>query len=251
MRKNKTLLSIVVIILVLLASCATVENDATVVNTATAENSATVDVSKSVSAKTNNDGSPAWTSKIPTSSKMLYGVGKAKLMTSSNSQQAADAMARSDLALKISTNLNSALTVYSNEASTVVITAYETIIKQSVNLTMKKVVVEQRWVENDGTVWTLVSFKIKDLPALYEDAANDYLNQLEERRISTANKLATLLKELGDSSDEDVLTLRQLAQQKAESIIAEVSEISGSIDIPTQKDELSQYLLEEGFDLSE
>lgn len=201
--------------------------------------------------KKNKDGSPIWTSEIPSSNKYLYGVGKAKLTIDSNSQQAADAAARADLALKVSVNIKDALSIYSNEASDVVVSAYETLILQSVNLTMKKVVVEQRWTASDGTAWSLVSFRVKDLPDLYADAANDYLNQLEERRVSTQEKLAELLAELKDFTDADALALKKLAQEKADPIISEIDEIERSLDISSQIIEIAQYLLANGFELED
>lgn len=200
----------------------------------------------------NADGSPIWTTEIPKSTKYLYGVGRAKLLMESNSQQAADAQARSDLALKIRVNMKDALAMYSDEASNVVVSAFETLIVQSVNLTMNKVVVEQRWTAPDGTVWSLVSFRVKDLPDLYADAANDYLNQLEEKRISTEKKLADLLEELKDSTDENTAEMRRLAQEKAASIVSEVNEIEGRLDnIPAQVGDIVQYLLNNGYELED
>ena len=73
----------------------------------------------------NQDGSPIWTTELPKSSKLFYGIGKAKLLMESNSQQAADAAARNDLALKINANVKDALTLFSNEASSIVVSAYE------------------------------------------------------------------------------------------------------------------------------
>lgn len=199
----------------------------------------------------NADGSPIWTTEIPKSTKYLYGVGKAKMLMDSNSQQAADAAARNDLALKINVNVKDALAMYSNEASSTVVSAYETLILQSVNLTMKKVVVEQRWAADDGTIWSLVSFRVKNLPELYRDAANDYLNQLEEKRISTEAKLVALLEELKDSTDENAAEMRRMAQEKADSIVSEVIEVEGSIDIPVQVVEIAQYLVNNGFELED
>ena len=200
----------------------------------------------------NADGSPIWTTEIPKSIKYLYGVGRAKLLMESNSQQAADAQARSDLALKIRVNMKDALAMYSDEASNVVVSAFETLIVQSVNLTMNKVVVEQRWTAPDGTVWSLVSFRVKDLPDFYADAANDYLNQLEEKRISTEKKLADLLEELKDSTDENTAEMRRLAQEKAASIVSEVNEIEGRLDnIPAQVGDIVQYLLNNGYELED
>lgn len=199
----------------------------------------------------NKDGSPIWTTEIPKSNRYLYGVGRAKLTIDSNSEQAADATARADLAKKISVNVKDALAMYSNEASATVVSAYETIIVESVNLTMKKVVVEQRWTAKDGTVWSLVSFRVKDLPDLYADSANDYLNQLEEKKIATENKLIELLRELGDSEDADVVELKKLAQERADGIITEAEEILRSVDVQAQRKDISEYLTVNGYDLTD
>lgn len=227
--KKINLLLIALIVLVFVTSCAT-----------------GTDIKKK-----NADGSPIWTTEIPTSSKYLYGVGKAKLLMDSNSQAAADAAARSDLALKINVNIKDALASYSNEASQAVVTAYETLLVQSVNLTMKNVVVEQRWTASDGTVWSLVSFKVKDLPSLYKDAANDYLNQLEEKKINTQQKLVALLEELGESQESDVVEMKRLAQEKVDAIVNEVVEIETSINSEALEKELDKYLTEHGYNLVE
>lgn len=227
--KKLLFLSFVIVIIVFLCSCAT-----------------STDITQK-----NADGSPIWTTEIPKSTKYLYGVGKAKMLMDSNSQQVADAAARNDLALKINVNVRDALAMYSNEASSTVVSAYEALILQSVNLTMKKVVVEQRWTADDGTVWSLVSFRVKDLPDLYKDAANDYLNQLEEKRISTEAKLVALLEELKDSSDESTAEMRRLAREKADSIVSEVVEIENSLDINAQVVEIAQYLVNNGFELED
>lgn len=227
--KRITVAIIICLVLMLLCSCAT---------------------GTDINAK-NKDGSPIWTTEIPKSNRLLYGVGRAKLTIASNSEQAADAAARADLAKKINVNVKDALAMYTSEASATIVSAFETIIVESVNLTMKKVVVEQRWTAPDGTVWSLVSFRIKDLPDLYADSANDYLNQLEEKKISTQNKLIELLRELGDSEDADVVELKKLAQEKADGIITETEEILRSIDVKAQKNDISEYLTENGYDLTD
>lgn len=201
--------------------------------------------------KKNADGSPIWTTEIPKSSKYIYGVGKAKLLIASNSEAAADAAARSDLALKINVNIKDALASYTNEAADGVVTAYETILVQSVNLTMKNVVVEERWTAPDGTVWSLVSFKVKDLPSLYSDAANEYLNQLEEKKANTQSKLLSLLSEISKSGDDDAAEMKTLAEEKADEIVTEVVEIEKSINVDDITKEIEKYLSESGYTLSE
>lgn len=201
--------------------------------------------------KRNADGSPVWTTEIPKSSRYFYGVGKAKLLVEANSQQAADAAARNDLALQISVRIRDSLAMYSNEASSSVTEAYETIILQSVNLTMKKVVVEQRWTAADGTVWSLVSFRAKNLPKLYSDAANDYLNQLEEKKITTQKKLSDLLEQLSYSTETGTQELKRLAQEKADSIVSEIKEITATLNVQNQVKAITEYLERNGFELKD
>lgn len=122
--------------------------------------------------KRNRDGSPIWTTEIPSSNRYLYGVGKAKLLGESSSQAAADANARVDLARKIRVNLKDNLSTYYSESGATVTEAMEQVMVQTVDLAMNKVVVEQRWTAKDGTVWSLVSFRTKDLPSLYKDVSN-------------------------------------------------------------------------------
>lgn len=199
----------------------------------------------------NADGSPIWTTQIPSSSKLLYGVGKAKLTLQSNSERAADSIAMADLAKKISVNIKNATSQYSNDTASVVTNAFETIIIETTNVTMKGVVVEDRWTATDGTVWTIVSFRIKDLPKLYKDSANDYLNQLEEKRINTQNKLLQLIKEIGNESDSDSLAIKGAAEAKAAEIFSEIDLLTNSIDSKSLSDALEQYLKSAGYDLAD
>lgn len=201
--------------------------------------------------KKNRDGSPIWTTEIPKSSRLIYGVGSAKLLVPTNSQQAADATARADLALKIRANLDGSMAVYSSEASEAVSSAYQSVIVQSVNLTMNRVEVEQRWTAKDGTVWSLVSFRIKDLPELYADSANDYLNQLEELRILTLAKLEAELKAIGESDSAEVAQKRAQAQQEADTVLAGINAVIAGMDVQGHDAGLLEYLTAQGFDLAQ
>ena len=75
--------------------------------------------------------------------------------------------------------------------------------------------------------------------------------KLEEKRISTQSKLIELLKELGDSSDNDIVELKKLAQEKADAIVSEAIEIEDSIDVPAQVVGIAQYLMDNGFELED
>lgn len=95
--------------------------------------------------KKNVDGSPIWTTIIPSSSRQIYGVGKAKLTLDANSEQAADTVARSNLSKKIESTMKEFNTQYTMDTEGKTAQAYEQLIVETVNLTLRKVTVEQRW----------------------------------------------------------------------------------------------------------
>lgn len=117
----------------------------------------------------NRDGSPVWTTTEPYSSKVLYGVGKAKLTTDYNSKSAAEAIARASLASKIQSTVKEYVTYYSNDSEGESATAYEQLIMNIVNVAVPNIKTEQYWTAKDGTVWVLVSYPRKDLDEISLD----------------------------------------------------------------------------------
>ena len=158
----KKLIVLVCLMTLLFVSCKSTDTDITVVA---------------------KDGTPIWVSQIPQSKKLYYGVGSAKLSNLQNSQSSADVAARSDLAKKLQATIEEATVNYTNDSEKAVAQAYESIVLQTVKLTMKGVKIEQRYTATDGRVYSLVSFEAKKLKDLYKDAANDYKNQLEEKKL--------------------------------------------------------------------
>ena len=144
----------------------------------------------------NDDGSPIWTTIVPESNKYVYGVGRAKLSNEANSTASADADARADLASKLQSTIKEATSNYTNDSEGDLRNAYEQITIQFVEFTMRGVKTEQHWTAPDGTVWSLVSLEAKTLDDQYALAANDYLTQIEAKKVETESKLADLL-ELG------------------------------------------------------
>lgn len=136
----------------------------------------------------NSDGSPIWITTLPESTRLYYGVGSAKLSNIQNSQSAADTTAKSNLAKQLESTIKEATGVYSNETMGTVIQAYEKITMEVVNVTMRGVKVEQRWTAGDGTVWSLVSFPIKDIDENMALEANNYKNKLIERKMALEDK---------------------------------------------------------------
>ena len=178
----------------------------------------------------NTDGSPIWTTEIPESNKYLYGVGRAKLTNPVNSENAAESSARADLARKIQTTIQEAQTSYTADSSGSVAEAYERITMETVNITMRNVRVEQNWTAPDGTVWSLVSFRLSNLDDLYSLAANDYLAQVEARKAETENNLSALLLALSQMDGKDTSAVAEEGTAIAEDIIEQCTEILEAID---------------------
>ena len=119
--------------------------------------------------KRNRDGSPVWTTTEPHSSKLLYGVGKAKLTTEFNSKTAAEAVARANLASKIQSTVKEHIAYYTRDSEGETATAYEQLIMNIVNVAVPNIKTEQYWTQKDGTVWVLVSYQRKNLDEIKLD----------------------------------------------------------------------------------
>lgn len=198
----------------------------------------------------NKDGSPIWTTEIPSSNKELYGVGKANFSIESNSESAAKSLAISDLGRKVSTTIKESTAIYSIEADSVVKEAYEHLTLVSTNITLKGVNLVDSWISPDGTAWALVSLKVNKLPEIYEDAANDYFNQLKEKRIDAQSKLNNLLAELAENLDESSASIKDLAQEKVSQIAKDIDIILNSIDVDDVSKSIADYLIESGYQIA-
>ena len=201
--------------------------------------------------KKNKDNSPIWTTEIPKSDKLLYGVGKAKLSNISNSQDAAYANATSDLAKKISVRIEEATSVYSQNAETSIKNVYESIKIASVSLTLKGVETEDKWVDEDGTVWILVSVKVKNLPQMYEDSSRVFINGQNEEIESIQKKLDALISQLGDATDAEALSLKSAAEKKASDLKSEITCTLSSIRCDDVRDVIRDELIADGYTLEE
>ena len=140
-----------------------------------------------------SDGKPIWAVEIPKSTKCLYGVGYAHFTNQQNSESAAYTKASADIARQIRQSIQSATAVYTNEASESVVEATEQITIRTVDLTLQGIVAERKWVADDGTVWFLLSLPVKDIPKILELEANNYKNQLEERKLDIEASIVAAL----------------------------------------------------------
>lgn len=201
--------------------------------------------------KKNNDGSPIWTTEIPQSNRLIYGVGSAKFSTDANSRDASYSNAVADLARKISVRIKDASASYVSDTSEKVSEAYENIRVMTVNITMKGVKAVERWKAQDGTVWTLVSFAVKDLPELYADAANSYKAQQEERRLDILSRYNALMEENMKKGNENASEILEMAKERSAEMISEIEYVKDAIKADEVAENIISGLEKDGYDLSE
>ena len=144
---------------------------------------------------TNSDGSPVWTKEIPYSNKFFYGVGSARFQVDRNSQKAADADAKANLAANIETTID-AFTEVSYEENGGMLTSFENMIRETQSITLRYIKIEERWVAPDGTYWTLCSLPAKDVAMNLELDANEYRNKLEREMLMIEREKLDILKSL-------------------------------------------------------
>ena len=70
---------------------------------------------------------------------------------------------------------------------------------------------KNRWTDEDGTVWTLVSIPSSDVDDIFALAANDYRSKLEERRLDIEARYMALLEELSSSASADAEAIAKAA----------------------------------------
>ena len=147
------------------------------------------------------DGRPSWVDDIPSKWGRVCGVGEARLSTSHNSRMASEAAARADLARRLEVSIDEAVATYVNDSHSRILNAYEEITIQTVDLSIRNIRLDERWTDEDGTVWTLVSSPSSDVDDIFALAANDYRSRLEERRLDSGARYMALLEELAAASD--------------------------------------------------
>ena len=199
----------------------------------------------------NNDGSPIWTTVIPESNKLLYGVGSAKFSTEKNSRDASYSAAVADLARKVSVRIQDASSAYSSDADSELLTAYENVRTLTVNVTLKGVKTVDRWKAEDGTVWTLVSLEAKRLPEIYSDAANSWKAQQEEKKLSIMNKLVALKENLGDRNDDKAVEIRSLAEERSSEMILEIEQLMAGMHFSEITENIKTELARDGYNDAE
>ena len=157
------------------------------------------------------DGRPSWVDDIPSKWGRVCGVGEARLSTSHNSRMASEAAARADLARRLEVSIDEAVATYVNDSHSRILNAYEEITIQTVDLSIRNIRLDERWTDEDGTVWTLVSIPSSDVDDIFAMAANDYRSKLEERRLDIEARYMALLEELSSSASTDAEAIAKAA----------------------------------------
>lgn len=105
---------------------------------------------------------PEWFLNPPVSEDVIYGMGMAKMSSDSLSRDTSIARSRKDVALQVSTRVQSMLTDYAQESgtgdATQVLTFVESITKQVADVELKGAVTEKVYAANDGNWFSMVSY---------------------------------------------------------------------------------------------
>jgi len=105
---------------------------------------------------------PDWFLNPPVSEDVIYGLGMAKMSSDSLSRDTAIARARKDVALQVSTRVQSMMTDYAQEAgaedNTQTINFVESITKQVADVELRNAVTEKVYASVDGNWFAMVSY---------------------------------------------------------------------------------------------
>lgn len=153
-----------------------------------------------------------------------------------NSRDASYGVALTDLVAKLFPVIEEAIAPYSSDMT---VEAYRKITTAATSAIVSKAAREDGWTSPDGTVWTLVSSDVRDFPSLFEQACDEYIQALEEKRMATLEKLDSLIAslEVEKNSDgaviltPDAILLKEKAEKKADEIISEIDRVESSLRI--------------------
>ncbi len=159
----------------------------------------------------------------------VCGVGEARLTTSQNSRMASEAAARADLARRLEVSIDEAVSVYVNDLHSRLLSAYEEITIQALDLSIRNIRIDERWTDEDGTVWTLASIPSGDVDDIFAMAANDYRNKLEARRLDIEARYMALLEDLATSGSADAEAIAKAALDHISDEVCAIDDILSGI----------------------
>lgn len=167
-----------------------------------------------------------------------------------NSRHASYGFALSNLASKLYPVIYGAVADYVSADNA---EAYEKIKMVATSSLTAGVQIDDVWVDDDGTVWTLISASISDFPAVYKTAAENYLEELEEKRTATLEKLDDFLSSLNitesdnEAASPDLLLLKEQAEKKVEELIWDIDRIENSLNSDSIAKRIRIILKREGY----
>ncbi|QEN09276.1 hypothetical protein EXM22_15290 [Oceanispirochaeta crateris] len=141
---------------------------------------------------------PDWFLNPPSSDEVIYGLGMAKMSSDSLSRDTAIARARKDVALQVSTRVQSMMTDYVQEAgaegNSQTISFVESITKQVADVELRNSVTDKVYAATDGNWFAMVSYPTsnftEDVASVFsrnEDAAFADFKADEALRMLDAN----------------------------------------------------------------
>ena len=137
---------------------------------------------------------PSFVSNPPTDDKFIFGVGSAKMTSTSLALQAADARARTDISNKLNTEVQAMIIDYSRTAGTetnqtTALTFYESISRQLTEAKLRNVEVVKREQTADGSYWTLARISKEDAAQVAADVIESEASRYAEFKAMEALKM--------------------------------------------------------------
>jgi hypothetical protein len=127
----------------------------------------------------NEDGSPYWTTHIPKSTRTTYyAVASAKQSTEELSMLRAESAAKDMIGRWAETTIDASVITFIEEAGETlrtkqILEVLQNLSVQTVNIALRGVEVVERWVRDDGTVYVLASYPVKNLKEAYRLQAQE------------------------------------------------------------------------------
>lgn len=157
--------------------------------------------------KFNPDGSPYWTTHTPKSTRSTHWeVASAKQSTPQLSQLRAESAVKDSIGRWASTNVDNALVTFIEEAGETLRTkqmleVLQNLSVQTVSIGLRGVTIVERYIAEDGTVWVLVSYPVKNLKDAYKAQAQELERQYELEKLK-AEVMVSYLDKLLDVDQE-------------------------------------------------
>lgn len=129
--------------------------------------------------KFNKDGSPYWTNHTPKRTRTTYyAVASAKQSTEALSVLRAESAAKDMIGRWAETSIDASVVTFIEEAGETlrtrqILEVLQNLSVQTVNIALRGVDIVDRWVRDDGTVYVLASYPVKNLKEAYRLQAEE------------------------------------------------------------------------------